>query len=167
MGIDVITLALAKKYADGVVGGGVVGPEGKPGKNGITFTPTISPEGVLSWTNDGNLPNPPNMLIKGKDGINGTDGKTPDVTFEIGTVTNTIEGEEPSVEIVETGTIDNPTFTLNFKLKMGADGKDGENGATFTPSVNINGELSWTNDKNLPNPNPINIKGEKGDPLYF
>lgn len=167
MGIDVITLALAKKYADGVVGGGVVGPEGKPGKNGITFTPTISPEGVLSWTNDGNLPNPPNMLIKGKDGINGTDGKTPDVTFEIGTVTNTIEGEEPSVEIVETGTIDNPTFTLNFKLKMGADGKDGENGATFTPSVNINGELSWTNDKNLPNPNPINIKGEKGDPFTF
>ena len=25
-------------------------------------------------------------------------------------------------------------------------------GATFTPSVNSAGELSWTNNKNLPNP---------------
>lgn len=176
MGIDVITLALAKKYADNVVGGGVVGPEGKPGKNGITFTPSISPDGVLSWSNDGNLPNPPDMLIKGKDGTNGIDGKTPDITFEVGTVTNTVDGEEPSVEVVETGTIDNPIFTLNFKLKAGKDGvngqdgtngKDGENGATFIPNVSIAGELSWTNDKNLTNPNPVNIKGEKGDPFTY
>ena len=45
----------------------------------------------------------------------------------------------------------------------GADGKDGENGATFTPSVDANGNLSWTNDKGLPNPATINIKGPKGD----
>ena len=45
----------------------------------------------------------------------------------------------------------------------GKDGADGENGATFTPSVDANGNLSWTNDKGLPNPATINIKGEKGD----
>lgn len=39
----------------------------------------------------------------------------------------------------------------------------GENGATFIPSVSANGVISWTNDKNLPNPTPVNIKGEKGD----
>lgn len=39
----------------------------------------------------------------------------------------------------------------------------GENGATFIPSVSSNGVISWTNDKNLPNPTPVNIKGEKGD----
>ena len=39
----------------------------------------------------------------------------------------------------------------------------GENGATFIPSVSANGVISWTNDRELPNPSPINIKGEKGD----
>lgn len=38
----------------------------------------------------------------------------------------------------------------------------GENGATFTPHVDENGNLSWTNDKNLQNPNVVNIKGEDG-----
>ena len=37
------------------------------------------------------------------------------------------------------------------------------NGATFTPSVDTEGNISWTNDKNLPNPTTQNIKGEKGD----
>ena len=39
----------------------------------------------------------------------------------------------------------------------------GQNGATFTPSVSPEGVISWTNDRNLPNPEPVNIKGEKGD----
>lgn len=39
----------------------------------------------------------------------------------------------------------------------------GENGATFIPSVSSNGVISWTNDQNLPNPTPVNIKGEKGE----
>lgn len=39
----------------------------------------------------------------------------------------------------------------------------GENGATFIPSVSANGVISWTNDRNLPNPTPVNIKGGKGD----
>ena len=42
-------------------------------------------------------------------------------------------------------------------------GKDGENGATFTPNVDTDGNLSWTNDKELENPTTINIKGPKGD----
>lgn len=36
-------------------------------------------------------------------------------------------------------------------------------GATFTPDVSEDGILSWTNDKDLPNPDPVNIKGPKGD----
>ena len=39
----------------------------------------------------------------------------------------------------------------------------GENGATFIPSVSANGVISWTNDRELPNPSPVNIKGLKGD----
>lgn len=42
-------------------------------------------------------------------------------------------------------------------------GTKGEDGATFIPNVASDGTLSWTNDKNLSNPTPVNIKGEKGD----
>lgn len=36
-------------------------------------------------------------------------------------------------------------------------------GATFTPAVSDDGLLSWSNDKDLPNPRPVNIKGQRGD----
>lgn len=39
---------------------------------------------------------------------------------------------------------------------------DGQNGATFIPSVSADGVISWTNDRELPNPAPVNIKGVPG-----
>lgn len=45
----------------------------------------------------------------------------------------------------------------------GTNGKDGADGATFTPSVDAAGNLSWSNDKGLTNPPTVNIKGPKGD----
>ena len=39
-------------------------------------------------------------------------------------------------------------------------GTPGENGATFTPNVSDEGIISWTNDKGLENPTPVNIKGD-------
>ena len=45
----------------------------------------------------------------------------------------------------------------------GGTGADGEDGATFIPNVDTEGNLSWTNDKGLTNPTPVNIKGPKGD----
>lgn len=41
-------------------------------------------------------------------------------------------------------------------------GGKGDDGATFTPSVSADGIISWTNDKDLPNPEPVNIKGADG-----
>jgi len=35
----------------------------------------------------------------------------------------------------------------------------GVNGATFYPHVSEDGWLSWTNDRNLPNPEPVRITG--------
>jgi hypothetical protein len=35
------------------------------GENGATFIPTVSEEGVLSWTNDKSLENPESVNIKG------------------------------------------------------------------------------------------------------
>lgn len=43
-----------------------------------------------------------------------------------------------------------------------AQGPIGENGATFTPAVDASGNLSWTNDKSLPNPDTVNIRGPQG-----
>lgn len=40
---------------------------------------------------------------------------------------------------------------------------DGEDGATFTPSVDSKGNLSWSNNKGLTNPTTVNIKGDKGE----
>lgn len=38
----------------------------------------------------------------------------------------------------------------------------GANGVTFTPSVDTDGNLSWTNDGGLENPETVNIKGPAG-----
>ncbi len=45
----------------------------------------------------------------------------------------------------------------------GTPGSPGSNGATFTPAVDAEGNLSWANDKDLDNPETVNIKGPKGD----
>lgn len=49
----------------------------------------------------------------------------------------------------------------NELISAGASGE--YDGATFTPSVDDNGNLSWTNDKGRENPETKNIKGPKGD----
>jgi hypothetical protein len=43
---------------------------------------------------------------------------------------------------------------------------DGQNGATFIPSVSDEGIISWTNDRDLTNPPPVNIKGRDGKDGY-
>lgn len=43
----------------------------------------------------------------------------------------------------------------------GTDGQDGVNGVTFTPSVTVDNDdvtISWTNDGDLPNPQPVTYK---------
>ena len=72
------------------------------------------------------------------------------------------------------GTIrDFPMISATMPSRQGLKGEVGgktinigEDGATFVPSVSDDGVISWQNDKNLPNPDPVNImgpKGEKGD----
>lgn len=45
----------------------------------------------------------------------------------------------------------------------GADGERGPQGYTFTPSVDANGNLSWSNNGGLSNPATRNIKGPQGE----
>ena len=57
--------------------------------------------------------------------------------------------------------------SVNQYVAENADALRGESGATFTPSVSTSGVISWTNDKNLPNPTAVNIKGPKGDDFTY
>ena len=44
------------------------------GADGVTFTPSVSAAGVISWSNDGNRPNPSPVDIKGPPGAKGDPG---------------------------------------------------------------------------------------------
>lgn len=68
---------------------------------------------------------------------------------------------------IQTNTAVEPTNELYWKLVVsgqpGVQGKQGKTGVTFTPHVDSEGNLSWTNDGGLENPVTVNIKGQKGD----
>lgn len=49
------------------------------------------------------------------------------------------------------------------KGETGDAGPRGDKGATFVPSVDADGNLSWSNADGLVNPETVNIKGPKGD----
>ena len=68
---------------------------------------------------------------------------------------------------IQTNTGVEPTNELYWKLvvsgQQGVQGIQGKTGVTFTPHVDSQGNLSWTNDGGLENPVTVNIKGQKGD----
>ena len=71
--LTIPTVALISPIGTGSSGTGT-GGSGTPGANGVTFTPHLSAEGVLSWTNDGGMANPDPVNIKGAPGDKGDPG---------------------------------------------------------------------------------------------
>lgn len=152
-------------YSDGTTstyvlhngGAGQKGDKGDPGAAGATGpkgdkgdTGAIGPAGETGAT-----------------GPKGDTGATPAITVSA-TIDNT--SNNPTVTVDQTGTAEAPHITFNFKGLKGekgdagsGSGGSGENGATFTPAIDSDGNLSWTNDKGLDNPETVNIKGPKGD----
>lgn len=51
----------------------------------------------------------------------------------------------------------------NHGQLQGPPGEDGVKGATFIPTVDLNGNISWVNDRGLVNPLTRNIMGPKGN----
>lgn len=74
------------------------------------------------------------------------------------------------MEEMKTQTIGGKTFEIvDAKARedlanLRKEGLGGEPGATFTPAVSEDGTLSWTNDRELANPAPVNIMGPQGGP---
>lgn len=125
---------------------------------GITFTPSVSPEGVISWTNDGGLPNPSPVNIKGlkgDTGNTGATGATPNITMTA--TADATASATPTVVVTKTGTAENPSYAFAFSgLKgeqgprgvQGADGAPGEQGLPgvdgVTPVVSAQATVSQT-----------------------
>ena len=177
------------------------GIQGEKGDRGYYFTPSVDSDGNLSWTNNGNLDNPISVNIKGDTGNKGPEGKA--ATITIGTVST---GDENSNAIV-TNSGTNTDAILNFTIPRGNKGEKGDigpigltgpkgdkgdigeqgpqgiqgekgekgdkglkgdtgdigpRGYTFTPTIDENGNITWTNDGSLPNPVKVNIRGPQG-----
>lgn len=148
------------------------------GQNGATFYPYVSPDGVISWTNNRELENPPPVNIKGETGVAGYtpikgidyfDGKD-------GATFYPIVSSEGVLSWINNKGLENP-MPVNIK---GARGEKGENGAQ-----GIKGEKGDKGDNGTDGANGIstthfwngttltitsasgtssaNLKGEKGD----
>lgn len=117
-------IEVEERLGDGVIGG-----------SGTTFYPSVSPSGIISWTNDGGLPNPTPINIKGspgekgekgdtgaagKDGANGKDG----TSVTVASVSeSTSDGENNVVTFSDGKTL---TVKNGSKGSKGADGFDGK-----------------------------------------
>lgn len=75
-----------------------------------------------------------------------------------------LQAQLGDLDLLETEACENLVAAINEVAAMSfGENPSGENGATFTPAVSGDGTLSWTNDKGLENPAPVNIKGPEGE----
>lgn len=142
---------------------GAKGADGAAGKDGVTYIPSVSDAGVISWTNDGGKTNPKSVSIKGPKGDTGARGPAGADGAKGDTGPEGPRGPQgktgPQGETGATG----PQGLTGPQGKTGPAGAAGAKGATFTPAMSAAGDLSWTNDGGLDNPATVNLKGPKGD----
>ena len=125
--------------------GGTPGEDGQDGEDGATFTPSVSADGVLSWTNDKGLDNPASVNIKGPAGADGPAG----VDGQNGATGNGIQSvaKTGTSGLVDTYTItftngSKTTFTVTNGQKgdtgaTGPAGQTGQTGATGSTGVGV------------------------------
>lgn len=135
--------------------------KGEQGKPGVIFTPSVS-NGNLSWSNDGGLPNPETVNIKGPQGDRGPKGEQ----GPKGDKGDQGErGEKGAPFVYEDFTADQieALKVKGDKGDKGDQGDRGERGAYFTPYVQDDGTLTWRNNGGYENPPDKNITGPQGE----
>ena len=99
---------------DGTAGAdGAMGPAGADGSDGVTFTPGVSPAGVLHWMNDGGRPNPAGFNIISAVLAAMPDAAEPWTEQTVGTAGAVTQALEPFVIYHFTGELTALTLTLN------------------------------------------------------
>ena len=123
------------------------GPQGEIGPQGESAASAINPRGDYDVNAD------PHYTIS--DYITSAEGNT-----------YVCKKDNPGNVAPTDGTVNDEFWqVLALRGAKGEAGKDGEKGADgviFTPSIDENGILSFTNNGGLENPNPIDIKGDNG-----
>ena len=168
----------------------LTGPQGDVGPDGFSPTVTLNPDNTedvykLDITTKGGSFNTPNL--KGPKGDQGEQGDSAVsainprgdysadadpaytlndyITFTDGN-TYVCKADNPTNEPPVDGTVNDPYWQIiALRGAQGLPGDPGENGAkgaTFTPVVDDNANLSWTNDGGLTNPETKNIRGPHG-----
>ena len=167
---------------DGITGefinnGPLQGADGVAGKDGVTFTPSMSDDGDLSWTNDGGKANPQTVNLKGPKGDTG--GGLGAYQFSVnddGDLILTYEGDQPPQYAINNDgdliltTADGDTINLG-RVKgekgdpgpQGIQGKEGPQGIPGPQGIQGKDGPQGIQGKDGPQgiPGP---KGEKGDP---
>ena len=120
-------LELAEKIASGEIN---VTPESGTGKDGVTFYPTVSAAGIISWTNNGGLKNPTPISIMGPQGpagpqgIAGEAGQNGKDGVSIFSVTK--KAEDNNIVIITL--TDTTVYEIEIPTVQGEAGKDGQDG---------------------------------------
>ncbi len=119
--------------------------EGGTGQDGTTFTPIVSADGTLSWTNDGGKDNPTPVNIKGAKGDSGATGAQGEkgdkgdtgATGATGAAgAKGADGTSVTVASVSESTADGGSNVVTFSdgktvtIKNGSKGSQGEKGDT-------------------------------------
>ena len=94
-------------------GEGIQGEQGIPG---YVFTPSVSAEGVVSWTNNGDLPNPDPVDIMGPEGPRGPQGDS------VVSIEHTGGTGAPGTTDTYTVKLSNGSIAGMFQVYNGADG---------------------------------------------
>lgn len=151
---------------------GPQGPKGDPGPQGIKGDPGEKGEqGIQGLKGDTGLQGPQGPVgPKGEQGDAGVRGIT--FTPVVDSRGNISWSNDGGLENPQTVNITGPQGDTGAKGDTGPRGEKGEagdagpkgdKGTTFIPSVDTDGNISWSNTDGITNPETVNIKGPKGD----
>jgi hypothetical protein len=151
---------------------GPQGPKGDPGPQGIKGDPGEKGEqGIQGLKGDTGLQGPQGPVgPKGEQGDAGVRGIT--FTPVVDSRGNISWSNDGGLKNPQTVNITGPQGDTGAKGDTGPRGEKGEagdagpkgdKGTTFVPSVDTDGNISWSNTDGITNPETVNIKGPKGD----